>query len=152
MSASSAQAQEEGDCSDAADQAAYTIFELVAAEAFLLDEEFETDPDLKECEKICKTTGKLCETAAKDVTKAQKNILKTFAKAEKTLCASATSEKACKDSVKTDNKSDKDALKQAQKLLEASCDDAALETECKRVCDEETEPATCDVVFGDTPK
>ena len=108
ISASSAQAA----CSPE-DQAAYDIFLVVAEFGFAVDQEFDTDPDEKDCEKICKTTGKLCETAAKDITKAEKNIAKSLVKAAKTLCASSASDKACKDDFKAGNKAVKDALKLA---------------------------------------
>ena len=143
ISASSAQAA----CSPD-DQAAYDIFLVVAEFGFAVDQEFDTDPDEKDCEKICKTTGKLCETAAKDITKAEKNIAKSLVKAAKTLCASSASDKACKDDLKAGSKEIKDALKLAQKELEESCSEQALETECTNVCSNETVPATCDAIFG----
>jgi hypothetical protein len=146
MSAS-AQAQQ---CSDE-DEAAYEIFLAVAEFGFFIDEEFDTDPDDKDCQKVCKTTGKLCKTAAKDITKAEKNITKALAKAGKTLCASSASDKACKDDVKSGIKQAKDALKQALKMLQDSCTDAALEAECENVCNNDVEPKDCDEVFGGAP-
>jgi hypothetical protein len=134
-------------CTEAED-AAFSLLELIGEVGQAIDNDFGTNPSQQDCEKICKAGGKGCKKATSDILKATRNLFKAAEKVAKVLCKTAADPKACKADIKLEKKLEKEVEAQVKADFKAACEDVDIASACIDACNTGTFPACCEGAFG----